>query len=138
MRKRFFLSLLCLIIIIVGYTVYSSFKRKIIVTGFAYEKDIISIKQSKKLRQVIDLDGHKINANRIYSFYETLDCFTLNGDVTLTIEIDSARHKLLDTTIVLRKENKIPFISFENPTETKSIRSFFIGDQAAKELMPPY
>jgi len=138
MKKRIFLIVICLIIIIIGLRVYSSFKRKIIVTGFAYEKDVISIKQSKKLLQVVDLVGHKINANRIYSFYETLDCFTLNGDVTLTIEIDSARHKLLDTTIVLRKENKFPFISFENPRETKSIRSFFIGDQAAKEFIPPY
>lgn len=129
--------LICLIIVFIAYRVYSSFERKIILTGFAYEKDIIVVKQSNKTIQVINVQGQQIDFNRIYSFYETLNSFSLKGDVRLGIEIDSAHHKLLDTMILLDKTNKAPFISFENPRETKSKRSFFIGDQASKEFMRP-
>jgi len=65
----------------------------------------------------------------VCSFYETFNYYTLNGRVTLNIEIDSANHKLLDTLVLLTGKHERPFISFEKPTETKFKRRLFIGNQ---------
>jgi hypothetical protein len=70
-----------------------------------------------------------VDSNRIYFFYEIHHIFTLSGNITLHLEIDSSHHKLLDTIILITKNNEGPFISFEDPTTTKFIRKFFIGDE---------
>jgi hypothetical protein len=127
-QKKHILITTLLIASLAVYSFFHIFKRDIFIIGFAYENDIINIKQSNVTLQTLRVDKNNIDSNRVCSFYETFSYYTFTGNATLSIEIDSANHKLLDTILVFNKTNKKPFISFERPTENKFKRKFFVGD----------
>ncbi len=119
------------------YLFISSFKKKIKVLGFAYENDIIRVSQSKINLQTIKVDTTHADTNHICSFYATFNYYTFRDKANLVIEVDSGNKILLDTIVVLTEKNKKPFISFENPRETKFKRKFFLGDDTDKRFYFP-
>jgi hypothetical protein len=133
--KKYNLTAALLITSIAVYSFFHMFKKEMSIIGFAYENDIIRVKQSNVTLEILSLDKNNIDSNRICSFYENFSYYTFNGRANLNIEIDSAHYKLLDTVLVFTEKNKKPFISFEKPTETKFKRKFFVGDKTNKYYM---
>lgn len=126
-----------LLLCVTGYIFILSHKKKLTVAGFAYANDEISIKQSMIILRTIKIDTANIDSNHIVAFSETFSCYDFGKHTNLIIEIDSSGHKLLDTTLVLSKNNKKPLVSFIYPKKTKSKRTFFVGDETDKRIVMP-
>jgi len=127
-KRNFLIGVFLILVTIVCFFTFS-FKRKIFIIGFGYKNDIIIVRQSSFILEKVKVDTNNVDSMHVCSFYETFNYYTLNGRVTLNIEIDSANHKLLDTLVLLTGKHERPFISFEKPTETKFKRRLFIGNQ---------
>ena len=111
------------------------FKKEVTVLGFAYENDIIRIKQSSINLQTIVVDSVNQDTKHVCNFYKKFNYYTFFRKKDLHIEIDSGNKKLLDTILILPDKNNKPLVSFENPTETKFKRRFFIIDQTDPRFM---
>ena len=120
---------LILVMLLSAYLFISSFKKQITIVGFAYENDVITISQSKISLQTTIVDTINENKKRVCNFYKEFYYYKFGNKVNLKIELDSANHKLLDTVLILTEKNKVPVISFEDPTKTKFKRRFFVIDQ---------
>ena len=92
----------------------------------------MQVKQSNITIEKYKVEATNIDSNRVCSFYEIFNYYTFSGNANLTIEIDSAGQKLLDTVLILTQKNKDPFISFQSPIETKFKRKFFVVDETDK------
>ena len=98
--------------------------------GFAYMGDSIILYGGPNEVFGILVDGLK-DRNRICSFNQKTKLSSKGIDVKLTVVIDSNAIRVLDTFVIVSKNNIQPFISFVYPSEeTKYKRKIFIGDEA--------
>jgi len=132
--RKYILPLILFIIIFGGFLTYCYFRKEVVVTGFGCYGDIITVKRPNGKPDIISIKGNRIYSSRVYFFYEKFTWFTLNGDIRLQVEIDSARKKLLDTAVLLERYNGAPFISIEDPTKNHFKRSFFTGTWPANDV----
>ena len=117
-----------------AYFFMSSFKKTIIFTGFAYKNDIIKVSKTGLNFQTFVITANE-NEKHICSFYQECNYYEFSDKTTFVIQIDSGKRKLLDTALILTNKNKMPIISFEDPSKTNYKRSFFVIDQTDKGYM---
>jgi len=118
MKDRFLTLKLLIAAFIIFFSLLSCQQKKIIVSGYAFGNDLISISfKSKRILHYV----HKCTSSEPCSIYEqvNLDNYV---DGEISIRIDSMGHKLIDTSFFLESKNKEPVILFQNPRETNCKR----------------
>lgn len=126
-----------LLIFIVVLTSFSSCtnKKKIRIIGFAFRGDNITLHTERNRYPKIIVEG-KEGKDKICLFNESIKWSEETHDIRLTVQVDSVNVRLLDTTVVIPKYYKEPFISFVQPSlETNFNRKIFIGDEGGKKFL---
>lgn len=106
-------------------------KESILITGLAHKNDIITIFNENNL----DVFKMTVNTNSIdisgyCVLYEETKIYKKNRDFELRVVLDSSNSILIDTTIVIKKENKEPFILFADPKDVGFKRKIFLDDDS--------
>jgi len=102
-------------------------KKSIDIIGFVHEKDSITIynKNDKvyaaKVRNIQDKFGY-------CTLNDQVKVFIKNNTTELSIQLDSAGFKLIDTIILVPNNNQSPFIMFVHPKDRNLKRTLFLGD----------
>jgi hypothetical protein len=103
----------------------SNRKREVTIVGFMYPKEHVEV----------SFDGKKwspVNSNmtpqpyNLLAFYEQRKIDVSNKE--FRAKVDSAGIVLLDTLLLISKNNKSPLISFISPLETMPKRAVFTAD----------
>lgn len=106
-------------------------KENILITGVAHKNDIITIFNDNNQ----DVFKMTVNSNSIDNsgycvLYEETEIYKKNRDFELRVVLDSSNLILVDTIIVIKKENKEPFILFADPKDFGFKREVFIDDDS--------
>lgn len=106
-------------------------KENILITGVAHKNDIITIFNDNNQ----DVFKMTVNSNSIDNsgycvLYEETKIYKKNRDFELRVVLDSSNLILIDTIIVIKKENKEPYILFADPKDFGFKRKVFIDDDS--------
>lgn len=106
-------------------------KENILITGVAHKNDIITIFNDNNQ----DVFKMTVNSNSIDNsgycvLYKETKIYKKNRDFELRVVLDSSNLILIDTIIVIKKENKEPYILFADPQDFGFKRKVFIDDDS--------
>lgn len=106
-------------------------KKSILITGFAHKNDHISIlDENNKIIYNLIVNTDFNDFSNLYVLYEETKIYKKNKDFNLRIILDSSNIKLIDTIVIINKENKEPFILFADPKDVGFKRKIFIDDDS--------
>ena len=120
MRRVIIFSIVLIIIIASTIFCLSISKRKLHVTGFALDGDIITVTINEREYSVQNY--RNADSPQLNYLYEELEYRSLRDDDLLHLELDSGKLKLVDTNMVLSNKNIQPRVYFENPYLTNHAR----------------
>lgn len=106
-------------------------KESILITGFAHKNDNISILDEKNrivYNLIVNTDFNSFS--NLYVLYEETKIYKKNKDFNLRITLDSNNIRLIDTIVIINKENIKPFILFADPKDVGFKRKIFIDDDS--------
>lgn len=106
-------------------------KESILITGLAHKNDIITIfNENNQDVFKMTVNTNSIDISGYCVLYEETKIYKKNRDFELRVVLDSSNSILIDTTIVIKKENKEPFILFADPKDVGFKRKIFLDDDS--------
>lgn len=106
-------------------------KENILITGVAHKNDIITIfDDSNQIVFEMTVNTSSIDISGFCVLYEETKIYKKNKDFKLRVVLDSSSLRLVDTIVVIKKENIEPFILFSDPKDVGFKRKIFIDDDS--------
>jgi len=99
-------------------------KREIIITGFAWKNEIISVyneNNNKLFSTRVDEDG-------LSTLYYYTHIYVKNKNMKLRVVLDSANINLMDTIVLVLSSNNDPYILLGNPKYSNQLRTAEVYD----------
>lgn len=105
-------------------------KKDLEISGYGYKGDSVFVIENKKVILVIPIDCN-IDSNGMCSFYEK-KLKIKDVDVKLNFKIISNGISVLDTSFIIPKRNKNPFVSFVYPSSKSNYKRVLLLDDDSK------
>ncbi|MFA7687895.1 MAG: hypothetical protein WCY25_08525 [Moheibacter sp.] len=106
-------------------------KEKLSISGYAYENEVISIYNENSIEVFnLKVNSEVTDISGLCVLFEQTNIYKKNKDFKIRVVLDSNNLKLIDTVVIIKKENKEPFILFADPKDTRFKRKIFIDDDS--------
>lgn len=113
-----------LILISFFYFFISCSNKKMEISGYGYRGDNILVLENQKIILNLQVNGN-MDANKICPFYET-KLKIKDSNVKLKFKIDSSGVSVLDTSLIIPKEFKTPFVTFAYPSAKSKFKRIIL------------